>query len=233
MGKIIFSHPDKWRNSDFRHLPPETKLLSLYLAEVCDLCGFIKVDFELIEFETRLSREAIDKALNELKPTYLMDKDKDGTSWIWLKGYIKSQQGNNAYNPKNGAHRHIRDALGLMNEKGMFPEAITELKWFLGGDTPGGRVSPPSGEGHGPLAGGKVKEEVKVTVEEEEKAKVQEEDFCIRRSRSKGEEGRTTDINTRCRLNEDPSKWPDARTKSKPITGEEISGVIPDSEAPF
>jgi len=49
-----FTDSDKWKNQWFRTLPPNYKLLWLYILDNCDHAGIWRVDFELAEFQISL-----------------------------------------------------------------------------------------------------------------------------------------------------------------------------------
>lgn len=93
---------DKWKKPFIKSLPPEYKLLWLYLIDDCDIAGIWQVDFEVAELRLgiKLSQE---KALRFFKEKIVAFDN--GTKWF-VQDFISFQYGNltdknKMYNPVN------------------------------------------------------------------------------------------------------------------------------------
>lgn len=105
MGKRR-TYEERWGQKWFRKLPPSTKLFYDYIYDNVDWAGFIEYDVEKAQFETGLSSEEIEGALNELES--LLEGGSKGV--IWMCDYIRLQ-GNFPLSENNKAHINIIRAL--------------------------------------------------------------------------------------------------------------------------
>jgi len=137
-----FTKTEKWDDVWFHHLPMEARYLFTYLCDKCDCAGFWEIDSERAAFDTGLSAEAVNKALDSLG-----DKIIHGSRFIWIKNFL-FHQNNLPLNPANHAHRAI---IKRLREFIDFSDQIENLL----GDQRGsmeGLASPPSkskGKGKG------------------------------------------------------------------------------------
>ena len=98
---IRFTETEKWRDTWFRKLSPNEKLLFIFMTETCNNAGFLEFDIEAISFSTGLSEDEILGAKKGLSRGCL---EVDG--WIWIKRFLRHQK-NESLNPFNNAHKQI------------------------------------------------------------------------------------------------------------------------------
>lgn len=160
---------EKWSDPWFRKLEPEAKLLFLYLCDVCDCAGFVELDMELSEFQTKLSFDELEGALKGLSPKVVCCG-----KWLWVVNHIKHQQNYPAkpLNPSNKAHQGIWSRLSAhldMEEVKAFVDSMDKearagfiaISSLSGEGAPKGLTSHTSkgngygnGKGNGSLEGG-------------------------------------------------------------------------------
>jgi hypothetical protein len=122
---------EKWRDTWFRRLTPESKLVWIWLCDSCDIAGFVEIDPELIAFETGLSQDKIETAIKDLaRGLQAPAKDLQSTSqapgnWFWVRTFIKVQ-GNLPLNEANNCHRSILARLN--SRKSIFPNILEEIE---------------------------------------------------------------------------------------------------------
>ena len=145
-----FTETDKWEDAWFRRLPPNAKLLYLYMLDKCDIAGFWEIDIELASMFTKLTKPAVLGAKEALSRGYL---ECDG--YIWIKKFIKRQR-NWPLNPDNNAHKAILSKLKSHSEFEVdFLEELSKI------------ISPCLAPNEG-LCKGSVKVKVKVEEQSEE-----------------------------------------------------------------
>lgn len=150
---LRFSETDKWhKDSWFRKLKPNCKLLFCWLCDSCDIAGFWEVDIELAAYETGLSVGDVKGALKGLASRY--DEPAGGVDWaseeitqyIWLKNFIKVQK-NLPLNPANKSH------IGIINRIHQhidcFPHIFKALKEQTKKKTPSKPLDRGTGIGRG------------------------------------------------------------------------------------
>jgi hypothetical protein len=113
-----FTNTEKWKDSLFRRLPPNAKLLYFYILDNCDCAGFWEVDLDLAAFNIRIDVEEMKKAFAILHSRFLTD-DK----YVWVKSFIRFQQKGNILNPKNNAHIGIARCI---KQHELLSEAVKE-----------------------------------------------------------------------------------------------------------
>ena len=111
---------DLWKTKWFRRLPPDGKVLWLYLNAACDIAGFIEWDEEEAIFRTGLTPKRVNDAMAEIQGRVI---EKDGTSWMWLPTFIY-EQANWPLNEANAVHRGI---LRLLDERQAFDRRVLML----------------------------------------------------------------------------------------------------------
>ena len=98
-----FTNTEKWIKKWFRNLSPKAKLLFLYIIDVCDTGGFYEIDYENIEYFTKLSQEDIKEILDDVN--FRKDCEiKDG--WLWVRDFTFHQK-NYPLNESNNYHKQI------------------------------------------------------------------------------------------------------------------------------
>jgi len=101
-----FTNTEKWTNDGwFIDLPPNEKLLFIYLCETCDIAGFRELSVRQISFNVGLSEEEIKGALKGLQRGLVYSKD---SFVVFVRNFIKHQK-NLPLNPKNSVH------IGIIN----------------------------------------------------------------------------------------------------------------------
>ncbi len=120
---IRFTETDKWRDKWFRQLPPQQKLLFLWLIDNCDAAGFWEVDLDLAAHEIGTPKTRISGAFQGLNRAYLQRGE-----YIWIRRFIQVQR-NWPLNPKNNAHKNILSKLESHSEFDVnFIEEINSLQ---------------------------------------------------------------------------------------------------------
>jgi hypothetical protein len=110
---------EKWQDKDFRLLPPECKLMFLYLIDNCDIAGFWEIDSARAAFETGLNSDQILGAIKGLaRPCVAGDK------YLWVRNFIKHQN-NLPLNNNNNCHKGIIKR--LLEHKDWNPESLELL----------------------------------------------------------------------------------------------------------
>lgn len=96
-----FTVQDKWSDKWFRSLPPQEKLIWIYLCDNCNLAGFWEIDFEKLAFDTGIKQSDLEGAFQGLNRGFL---EADG--YIWIKNFLRHQR-NLPLTQNNPAHKHI------------------------------------------------------------------------------------------------------------------------------
>jgi len=97
-----YTESEKWKDTWFRKLSPDEKLLLLYLYDECDIAGFWEIDVELASFQIGLSSSVIVNAIDALRRACEING-----SHLWVKRFIRYQQPSYPLNPENNAHKGI------------------------------------------------------------------------------------------------------------------------------
>jgi hypothetical protein len=109
-----FSSTEKWQDLWYQELPPDTKLLFIYLCDNCDIAGFWEINLPMASFMTKI-KDDIEGAFKGLARCYVQN-DK----YIWLKNFLYHQK-NLPLNPDNQCHKGI---LRIINSHGSFGESV-------------------------------------------------------------------------------------------------------------
>lgn len=98
-----FTDTEKWGDPWFVDLKPTEKLLFLYIADMCDVAGFMEISVRRMCFDLGLTESGLKGALKGLERGLIIGDDK---GIIYLRNFIKNQK-NLPLNPRNKAHRGI------------------------------------------------------------------------------------------------------------------------------
>lgn len=134
-----FTNTDKWNDSWFSELDQLEKLLFLYLADNCDIAGFIEINLKRWAFELGSNPSAIKGALKGLQRGLIISNCGE---CLYLKNFLKHQK-NLPLNKKNKAHIGIFRRFELYSQK----FEIQDIETFIEGGSKG--LSSPSGIGNG------------------------------------------------------------------------------------
>ena len=142
---IKFTDAKKWDDVWFSELTMESKVMFIYLCDMCDMAGFLEVNERLATLQTAV--EDVRGTIESLSKSVIY---RDG--YIWIKKYIKHQR-NLPINTKNGAHKAIINCMSEQIDR--FPEIYETLpvtdsetiKCYLMGAGGGGASPPPSSRG--------------------------------------------------------------------------------------
>ena len=109
-----FTESDKWKDVWFRRLPPEHKILWIYLIDQCDIAGFVEGDLDLIAFYTGVTIEK--KEFLEVFAGRIVETS-DG--YFFIVKFIELQQNRtiDELDPHNNAHKSILKSLLKHNMK--------------------------------------------------------------------------------------------------------------------
>ena len=94
-----FTETTKWQDPWFMHLPPDLKLLWLYLCDSCDNAGVIDLDFGLASF--LLSLPITQESLTKLGDR--VERLENGK--LWIPQFVKFQFGK--LTPDSRVHQSI------------------------------------------------------------------------------------------------------------------------------
>jgi uncharacterized phage protein (TIGR02220 family) len=118
----------------------EARYLFTYLCDKCDCAGFWEIDSDRAAYDTGLSVEAVNKALDSLD-----DKIVRGSRFIWIKNFLFHQR-NLPLNHANKAHRAI---VRRLEEFRGFSQEIDALLGDRRGFIEGDQSPPGKGKGIG------------------------------------------------------------------------------------
>lgn len=84
----------KWKDSWFRSLNKDQKLLFIYLTENCDEAGFFDIDWMYMSSDLSMTIEEIKNTLHKINKCYSMPKVKEGekVTKIWLNNFLLHQE---------------------------------------------------------------------------------------------------------------------------------------------
>ena len=98
-----YTDTNKWTDNWFCDLKATSKLLFLYLCDLCDLAGFMEINEKKIGFDLVLGKQEVERGLRDLDGRLLYSIDR---KYIYIRNFIKHQK-NLPLNQKNPAHRGI------------------------------------------------------------------------------------------------------------------------------
>lgn len=107
-----YTDTNKWTDNWFCDLKATSKLLFLYLCDLCDLAGFMEINEKKIGFDLVLGKQEVERSLRELDGRLLYSVDG---KYIYIRNFIKHQK-NLPLNSKNAAHRGIIRRLEEMKQ---------------------------------------------------------------------------------------------------------------------
>jgi len=113
-----FTDSEKWEDPWFRKLPPNGKLMILYLYDKCDIAGFWEIDLEAAAFKIGISQKETLEAIKGLERAYETNGD-----YIWIKRFVRFQ-GNKDLNENNKAHLGI---IRLLKAREGFSENVSRV----------------------------------------------------------------------------------------------------------
>jgi hypothetical protein len=114
---IKFTNTKKWDDVWFSELTMESKVMFVYLCDMCDIAGFLEINERMIRFHTGI--EDVRGAITSLSKSVIY---RDG--YIWIMKYIKHQK-NLPLNPSNNAHKGIISSMSDRIKS--FPEIFDVL----------------------------------------------------------------------------------------------------------
>jgi len=114
---IKFTNTKKWDDVWFSELTMESKVMFIYLCDMCDIAGFLEINGRLIRFQTGI--EDVRGAVMSLSKSVIY---RGG--YIWIMKYIKHQK-NLPLNPDNNAHKGIISSMSDRIQS--FPEILDVL----------------------------------------------------------------------------------------------------------
>ena len=114
---IKFTNTKKWDDVWFSELTMESKVMFVYLCDMCDIAGFLEINERLIRFQTGI--EDVRGAVKSLSKSVIY-RDR----YIWIMKYIKHQK-NLPLNPDNNAHKGIISSMSDRIQS--FPEIFDVL----------------------------------------------------------------------------------------------------------
>lgn len=108
-----FTDSEKWQKPWFRKLPPNMKLVWIYLLDACDIAGVWVVDMEVVEFfvKERIDESEVLECLGERIEVF-----DSGRKWF-VRDFVEFQYGAKL-NPSNRLHHSVITRLekyGLSN----------------------------------------------------------------------------------------------------------------------
>lgn len=107
-----FTDSKKWDKRWFRTLPPEVKLIWMYILDKCDHAGVWEVDFELADFYLGLDKDLIiEDVKTHLEKQY---HSFDGGKRWFIPSFIEFQYGS-TLNPNNRCHGSVIKVLSKYN----------------------------------------------------------------------------------------------------------------------
>lgn len=147
-----FTETTKWEDPWFRALPPNEKLLFLFLVENCNNAGFYELDTPAVAFKTGLTVEQVEGALKGLTRGI-----QGASGWVWVRRFLKHQK-NDELNLDNTAHRQIvrllKEQLERFSGSPEFGEFVAPYKPLLKGlPSP---IGIGKGKGKGSAEGGNI-----------------------------------------------------------------------------
>lgn len=98
-----FTKPEKWGDAWFASLSTESKLLFMYLCDVCDICGYMELVSGTICTQTGIGPDRLSECFKELGDRLIWDEY--GRSLV-VRNFIRHQK-NLPINEKIGAHKGI------------------------------------------------------------------------------------------------------------------------------
>ena len=107
-----YTDTNKWTDNWFCDLKATSKLLFLYLCDLCDLAGFMEINEKKIGFDLVLGKQEVERGLRDLDGRLLYSIDR---KYIYIRNFIKHQK-NLPLNQKNPAHRGIIRRLEEMKQ---------------------------------------------------------------------------------------------------------------------
>lgn len=95
-----FTNTEKWDDAWFCELEQIQKLLFMYLCDMCDIAGFIEINYKKWAFDLGSSKETLQGALMGLKRGLIFSIDGN---YIYIRTFLKHQK-NYPLNEKNKSH---------------------------------------------------------------------------------------------------------------------------------
>lgn len=153
-----YTDTNKWTDNWFCDLKATSKLLFLYLCDLCDLAGFMEINEKKIGFDLVLGKQEVERGLRELEGRLLYSVDG---KYIYIRNFIKHQK-NLPLNSKNAAHRGIIRRLEEMKQSFGFQSIEYFFKKPLGSPlvAPSKGLDSPYGIGIGNIDSNRVKDNI-------------------------------------------------------------------------
>ena len=153
-----YTDTNKWTDNWFCDLKATSKLLFLYLCDLCDLAGFMEINEKKISFDLVLGKQEVERGLRELEGRLLYSVDG---KYIYIRNFIKHQK-NLPLNSKNAAHRGIIRRLEEMKQLFGFQSIEDFFKKPLGSPlvAPSKGLDSPYGIGIGNIDSNRVKDNI-------------------------------------------------------------------------
>ena len=87
-----FTETEKWKDTFFRKLTPDAKLLYLYIVDNCDCAGLWEIDLGLAGFQIGIVEDELNTAFDEIRSRFIFDDDE---KYIWCRNFLKHQKNEN------------------------------------------------------------------------------------------------------------------------------------------
>ena len=118
-----FTDTDKWNDSWFTSLSPNEKLLFNYLCDICDIGGFVEINFKKWAVDLGIKASDVQDACKGIERGLVYSNDND---CLYIRNFLKHQK-NLPINPKNKAHAGILKRF----DKYMYKFDIQDITEFI------------------------------------------------------------------------------------------------------